>query len=246
MENDLDQAAHILMHAEHIVAFTGAGVSAESGLRTFRDANGLWEGHRPEDVATPEAFDADPAMVWRFYNARRAALWQVKPNPGHHALVELERTAACFDLVTQNVDRLHQRAGSKYVTELHGNLEEVRCTVCGDVTIRANENLAELPKCPHCTGLLRPAVVWFGEQLPVPALSAAQRAASVCDVMLIVGTSAVVYPAAGLAHLAHAKKSTIIEINPTQTDASHLATINLFGKSGEVLPAILARMQRRA
>jgi hypothetical protein len=162
----ISRAALALRLVERVAVLTGAGISAESGLKTFRDSGGLWEGYRPEEVATPEAFAADPELVWRFYNARRAALWKASPNPGHVALVELAGMIGHWTLITQNVDRLHQRAGSRGVIELHGNLEDVRCPDC---SLEANYLAVDLPPrpiCPRCGALLRPAVVWFGEALP--------------------------------------------------------------------------------
>lgn len=250
-EELLEQAASILRAARRVAVLTGAGISAESGLATFRGAGGLWEGHRVEDVATPRAFARDPALVWRFYNLRRANLAQVQPNPGHLALVALERRLTSvspvtsgqpFTLITQNVDGLHQAAGSRNVLEIHGAIRRVRCTGCGVIEDRGIEPLPELPRCPTCTALMRPDVVWFEEMLPHDIWRKADQAARECDCFLVVGTSAVVYPAAGLIRWARDNNAAIIEINVEATDASHIAQLTLLGPSGKVLPDLVGRL----
>jgi NAD-dependent deacetylase len=242
-EDALDRAAEIIAAAREVTVLTGAGVSAESGLATFRGAGGLWEGHRVEDVATPDAFRRDPTLVWRFYNARRTGLRAVKPNPAHRALVALEdRFGERFTLATQNVDGLHQAAGSRRVCELHGSLREVRCTECDGLWDRGTEPLPDLPRCPECGALLRPAVVWFGESLPPREWELAQEAAERCDCFLVVGTSAVVYPAAGLIRSARSAGARVIEFNLEKTEASHAADVGLYGPAGELLPRLVERM----
>jgi NAD-dependent deacetylase len=240
-DQTLDRAAGLLRAARNVAVLTGAGVSAESGVPTFRDADGLWEGHPVEDVATPAAFRRDPRLVWQFYNVRRANLARVAPNPGHTVLARLEGRfgPGHFTLVTQNVDGLHRRAGSRHVVELHGNLSRTRCTGCGRVEDRGLGPLGELPHCPHCGALLRPDVVWFTEALPEDAWEAAEHAAGVCDCLLVVGTSAVVYPAAGLITTARLGGGAVVECNLQRTAASHLADVSLFGPSGVVLPRLL-------
>ncbi|MFO0808137.1 MAG: NAD-dependent deacylase [Gemmataceae bacterium] len=240
---DLARAVDILHTAKRVAVLTGAGVSAESGVPTFRDANGLWEGHAIEDVATPAAFERDPILVWRFYNARRDNLRSVEPNAGHMALAALEGRyrPGCFTLVTQNVDGLHRRAGSQEVIELHGNLARTRCSSCGRVEDRGLEPLGTLPTCPHCAAPLRPDIVWFTEALPHEAWYRAKTAASECECLLVVGTSAVVYPAAGLISYAECNGTPVIEVNLRRTDASDRADVNLYGKSGEILPRLLER-----
>lgn len=240
-QNALNQAARFLRDAQTVAVLTGAGVSAESGVPTFRAAGGLWEGHRVEDVATPQAFQRDPAMVWRFYNGRRTAVRTVSPNPGHHALVRLERHLGTerFTLITQNVDGLHVRAGTQNVLELHGALARVRCTACSLEEERPDEDLPDLPKCRECGGLLRPDIVWFHEPLPEDTWLKAGRAAGLSECFLVVGTSAVVYPAAGLIDLARSLGAKVIEINLEETAASDRADVSLFGPSGEVLPRLL-------
>jgi NAD-dependent deacetylase len=235
----LARAASALRAAERVCVLTGAGVSAESGVNTFRGAGGLWEGHRVEDVATPQAFARDPELVWKFYNARRAGLRVVRPNPGHDALVALELRwgAGRFTLVTQNVDGLHRAAGSQTVLELHGNLRRVRCTGCGRLADSGLEPLPDLPTCPDCGALLRPDVVWFHEMLPEAIWRAATVALAECGCLLVIGTSAVVYPAAGLIEAAQDLGIPVIEVNPEP--AARGAVIRLSGPSGEVLPQLV-------
>jgi NAD-dependent deacetylase len=241
-EANLERAADLLRTAERVTVLTGAGVSAESGVPTFRDAGGLWEGHRIEDVATPSAFVRDPVLVWRFYNARRAALRTVRPNAGHHALARLEERLGPerFALITQNVDGLHRAAGSRHVLEVHGSLARVRCTGCGRVEPR-DDDLGDLPRCGACNGLLRPDVVWFEEMLPQDVWAEAVAAASACTCFLVVGTSAVVYPAAGLAGTARGHGASVIEVNLQPTAVSHRVDVGLYGPSGEVLPRLVER-----
>src|SRR5262245_16380651 len=215
-EQDIQRSADTLRGADRVAVLTGAGVSAESGVPTFRGAGGLWEGHRVEDVATPEAFGRDPGMVWRFYNLRRAELWTVRPNPGHLALAALEQRwgPERFTLCTQNIDGLHRAAGSRRVLELHGNLTRVRCTECAYIAGRPGETLEELPHCGACQALLRPDIVWFHEMLPQAVWLEACAGVEGCNCFLVVGTTAVVYPAAGLVDLARAVAARVIEINP--------------------------------
>ncbi len=247
----LEQVANSLSKARRVVALTGAGVSAESGLATFRGADGLWEGHRIEDVATPSAFQRDPALVWRFYNARRANLRTVQPNPGHRAFVELEDRlvkrsggdgAGAFTLATQNVDGLHRAAGSCRVLELHGSLQRVRCTRCSHLAA-TDEALPDLPHCPQCGHLLRPDVVWFHEMLPAEIWREAAQATAICECFLVVGTSAIVYPAAGLIDAARAAGAMVVEINPEATSASRRGGLALRGRSGEILPQLMQRLR---
>lgn len=239
MDESLQKAAELLRNAQRVAVLTGAGISAESGVPTFRGQGGLWEGHRVEEVATPRAFLRDPTMVWRFYNQRRAGLTTIEPNVGHHALVELERRLGDrFTLITQNVDGLHLKAGSQRVLEIHGAIRRVRCTGCGMKEERYDV-LPDLPKCKTCDALLRPDIVWFEEGLPQDVWAQAEVAVDACDVFLVVGTSAVVYPAAGLIHYALAKKASVIEVNLDRTEATHIVTIALQGRSGEILPQIV-------
>jgi NAD-dependent deacetylase len=235
---ELDHAAAILRPVTRLAVLTGAGISAESGLATFRGAGGLWEGHRVEEVATPRAFARDPRLVWRFYNLRRANLAQVAPNPGHHALVELERRLGDgFTLITQNVDGLHQLAGSQNVLEIHGAIRRVRCTRCEIVEDRDTEPLDELPACTACGHLLRPDVVWFEEALPPRIWARGESAVQRAECLLVV------YPAAGLIDTARAWNAKVIEVNLDATPASADVDVSLRGPSGKVLPELLKRLE---
>jgi NAD-dependent deacetylase len=223
-----------------IVVLTGAGISAESGVPTFRDADGLWEGHRVEDVATPEAYDAQPSAVHRFYDARRAALAAVEPNPAHHALARLEESLGDDLLVvTQNIDDLHERAGLTRVWHMHGELLSALCRGCRRRTPWTGD-LGDYPPCPHCgVSELRPDVVWFGEMLPAGAFEAASEAARECEVFLSVGTSSVVYPAAALPYEALESGARLVEVNPSETPLTGHADHVLDGPAGEVLPELV-------
>jgi NAD-dependent deacetylase len=240
LDDALDHAARLLRPAKKVAVLTGAGISAESGLATFRGNDGLWEGHRIEDVATPGAFRRDPHTVWRFYHLRRANLAAVQPNPGHHALAALERRLGPgFTLVTQNVDGLHQAAGSQNVLEIHGAIRRVRCSGCARVTDRGVDALPELPRCDDCNELLRPDVVWFQEPLPEAIWRRAVDAVRTCDCLLVIGTSAVVYPAAGLIAIAG---NSVIEVNVERSAASEFVEVLLLGPSGAVLPELVRRL----
>ncbi|HIP87233.1 MAG TPA: NAD-dependent deacylase [Anaerolineales bacterium] len=221
---------------QSVVVLTGAGVSAESGIPTFRGPEGLWRSFRPTDLATPEAFRRDPALVWEWYDWRRRRIAACQPNPAHRVLAEMESVLPDFTLITQNVDGLHQAAGSRNVLELHGNIWRVRCTTCGWSGKDRRVPLPEIPPRCRCGGLLRPAVVWFGESLPPRILEAAWEAAGRCQIMLVVGTSAVVQPAASLPLIAKRNGAYLIEVNPTETPITPLADEVLRGPAGEVLP----------
>ena len=238
----VDQAAERIRSARRVCCMTGAGVSAESGVPTFRGGGGLWQGRRPESLATPEAFDADPEEVWRFYLWRRMLLTECKPNPGHYALAELERVVPEFTLVTQNVDGLHSQAGSREVFALHGDIWIDRCTRCGHEARATGDDLESIPKCRACGAMARPGVVWFGEVLPADVLAGAQEAVARCEVMLVVGTSSVVQPAAPLADWARANGASVIEINPEATPLTVSADLAIRAPSGQVLPAIVERL----
>jgi NAD-dependent deacetylase len=234
-----------LRESAHTVVLTGAGVSAESGVPTFRDTQtGFWANYRPEDLATPEAFAHDPEMVWRWYAWRRELLANVQPNPGHSALAQLQARLPRFTLITQNVDGLHQRAGSRNVIEYHGNITRTICSAksCPGLWELGDER--EPPECPLCGELLRPDVVWFGEAIPAAAMQDSAKAVASCDLFVSVGTAAVVYPAAGMAAQAGAAGAMIAEINPQATPLSSAADIVIGGPSGEILPAVLAALSR--
>ena len=229
-----------LRRATSVVVLTGAGVSQESGLRTFRDAQtGLWAQHRPEDLASPEAFRRNPRLVWDWYAMRREKLVDVQPNPGHFALAEMATHIPEFTLVTQNVDGLHRKAGNPRVIELHGNLGRVKCSDCGLQADSWKEDGEDLPRCRSCGELLRPDVIWFGERLPQDALQEAVRAARCCDVFFSIGTSALVQPAASLAHAARNKGAVLVEINLEPTPLSAKADFVLHARSGEILPELV-------
>ena len=239
----IGRAAEALRKARHVCVLTGAGISAESGIPTFRDAlTGLWANFSPEELATPEAFARDPETVWSWYEWRRELIRHAQPNPGHYALAALSARVPRLTLVTQNVDGLHQRAGSPDVLEYHGNILRDRCTIEQIVADRSEDARAGLPRCAACGGLLRPDVVWFGEPIPAEPMLSAAAAAEDCDVFLSVGTSSLVYPAAGLAEVALRRRATVVEINPNETDLSPHAELVLRGPSGQVLPALLQRM----
>lgn len=229
-----------LRKAERIAALTGAGVSQESGLRTFRDAQtGLWAQYKPTDLASPEAFARDPKLVWDWYAWRREAIKSARPNPGHYALAEMESRVSQFMLITQNVDGLHRMAGSKRIHELHGNLQRVRCSECGRIAETWGDDSGQVPTCEICGGMLRPDVVWFGEALPRSELEAAVEASRACDVFFSVGTSGIVQPAAALPFAAHNKGAVVVEVNLEPTPLTEKADFFLQGKSGEVLPELV-------
>ena len=225
---------------------TGAGISAESGVATFRGAGGLWEGHPIEEVATPWAFASDPLKVWRFYEARRAQARTCNPNPGHLGLADLERRlGGRFALATQNVDGLHRAAGSQKVIELHGSLWRVRCTRCHEEREDSTVPFPRLPPlCPRCSGMLRPAVVWFGEVLPSEVFGAAVAAAESCALFLVVGTSAVVEPAASLARVAAAQGASVWEVNPERTPLTPLCHRSWQAPAGRVMAEVVEEALR--
>lgn len=233
--------AEHLRHARRVTALTGAGISAESGVPTFRDAlTGLWAQYRAEELATPEAFARNPALVWDWYRMRRELVAGIKPNPGHRALHALEQSVPDFVLITQNVDGLHQRAGSSRVIELHGSLARARCSRENTIVESWVETGEAPPRCQGCGALLRPDVVWFGELLPPEALRAAERAARNCDLFLSIGTSNLVEPAASLPWRAAAGGAEVVVINVTmEGQRSGPGIHHLTGPAGEVLPALL-------
>lgn len=236
----MDAVRQWLKQAQSVAVLTGAGVSAESGVPTFRGNGGLWKQRRAESLATPEAFARDPKLVWEWYDWRRCVLSQVRPNPGHFALVELEKRVPTFTLITQNVDGLHELAGSRNVLRLHGSIWMLRCLACGREREDRRTPLPEIPPSCQCGGMLRPGVVWFGEALPPNIWQAAEAAARTADLFLVVGTSAVVYPAAGLAQIAKASGARVVEINIAETALSREIDEFCQGASGELLPRLIA------
>ncbi len=209
-------------------------------MRTFREAqSGLWTQYKPEDLASPEAFARDPLLVWEWYAMRREKLRDVQPNPGHIALAKMAGRFREFTLITQNVDGLHQKAGSPEVIELHGNLGRVKCSSCGTRTENLQVKEGEVPACDTCGGRLRPDVVWFGEALPRAELESALRAARGCQVFFSIGTSGLVQPAASLAYAAHNRGAVLVEVNAEVTPLTGKADFAFHGRSGEILPALL-------
>jgi NAD-dependent deacetylase len=233
-----------LGRARKLAVLTGAGISAESGVPTFRDAQtGLWARYDPQDLATPEAFRRDPKLVWEWYAWRRTLVAAARPNPGHFALVRMQERQPGLVLITQNVDGLHARAGSRDVVELHGNIARIVCSAgCGAVDDFDPD--AAPPRCPKCAAWLRPDVVWFGEPLPAAALESARHAAADCEIFFSVGTSALVYPAADLPRVARDAGALLVEINPDDTALSALADFALRGPAGALLPALLEATER--
>lgn len=238
------QLIEALRQAQHVVVLTGSGVSAESGVPTFRDAQtGLWSRFRPEDLATPQAFQRDPKTVWEWYEWRRSLVTEVEPNPGHAAIARLEQQVPQLTLITQNVDGLHQRAGSASALEFHGNILGNRCfdehRVLGDDELTPGTP----PTCNHCGGYVRPDVVWFGEEIDQGVLDTALTACARCDVLLSVGTASEVQPAAGLAELALSCDAVVAEINPADTPLSSQVHFCLRGPAGELLPQLVAAIE---
>ena len=229
-----------LRDASSIAVLTGAGVSAESGVPTFRGNNGLWKQYRAEELATPGAFARDPKLVWEWYDWRRGLIADAKPNPGHYALAEAEARARKFTLITQNVDGLHELAGSRNVLRLHGSIWMLRCLECGREREDRRTPLPEIPPRCECCGMLRPGVVWFGEALPSKIWQEAEKAAREAELFLLIGTSAVVYPAAGLATIAKTSGARVVEINIAETGLSGSIDEFLRGPSGELLPQLIA------
>jgi NAD-dependent deacetylase len=244
LDHHLEEAADALAAARRVVVLTGAGISAESGVPTFRGADGLWRTYRAEALATPEAFARDPALVWEWYDWRRGLIAPVRPNTGHTVLAGWQGLFEGFDIVTQNVDGLHALAGSRNVVELHGNIWKLRCTREGTVEERRETPLPTIPPlCPNCGALLRPHVVWFGEALDADVLEGAYRLSTACQVMLVIGTSAVVEPAASLPLAARRAGARILEINLEPTPLTPQADHFIPGKAGEVLPILDKRLR---
>lgn len=243
-----------LRAAHRVVVFTGAGISAESGIPTFRDKQtGLWERFDAAELATPHAFERDPALVWAWYEWRRATVMHAQPNPAHHAIVAMANLAPHLTVITQNVDDLHERAGSREVLHLHGEILRPYCEKCrapylfsNSMPQRPGTPRIEPPRCRSCNGRVRPGVVWFGEGLPQRQWLAACEAAKRCDVFFCVGTSSLVQPAASLTHLAIAAGSTTIQVNPNSTDIDGAVTFALREPAGMILPQLVAAAWHRS
>jgi len=243
-EDKFIQATNLIADANHLLVFTGAGVSHESGIPVFRGKNGLWQKYRPEELATPDAFRKAPRVVWDWYRYRRALIRKANPNPAHIVIAELERIKSTFLLVTQNVDGLHRVAGNKKLVELHGNIFYTKCTACDNCIYEyEGENWSDLPYC-ECGALMRPAVVWFGEPLPEAALTQAFEFARTADVVLVVGTSGVVYPAAYVPLIVKQHGGKVIEVNIEPSAITTHADIFLQGKAGDVLTHIMKLLTR--
>ena len=235
-----DDLLRQIAEAKNVAVLTGAGVSAESGVPTFRGDDGLWRNYRAEELATPEAFENDPQLVWEWYDWRRTLIAPLKPNPGHYALAQFEKLFDNFSLVTQNVDGLHRLAGSYDPIEMHGNIWRVRCLQEGTVSENRETPLHEIPpRCPDCEALLRPHIVWFGESLEPQIIRRAFDSAENAELFFVIGTSAVVQPAAGLAGMAKRNGAIVIEINIESTPITDEVDASLNGPSGEILPILV-------
>lgn len=231
-----------LRQASRVVVLTGAGISAESGVPTFRDAQtGLWAQHDPHELATPQAFMRNPKLVWDWYAWRRDLVTKVVPNPGHYALAAIEQRVPNFTLITQNIDGLHEKAGSREIVELHGNIFRVKC-FAEDKQVAHWDDLGKErpPRCPNCGGFLRPDVVWFGETLPVDALARAVKVSRSAELYLVIGTSGLVQPAASLPFEAVDAGAMVVEVNPDSTPLSSWMSHTLRGTSGIILSALVA------
>jgi len=253
----VEEARRLLSSADAVCVLSGAGVSAESGVPTFRGEEGLWKSYSPEELATPQAFRRDSRLVWEWYDWRRGLIRDCRPNPGHEALARFALGSRMVRIVTQNVDGLHEEAARQVAAgsdpspalplELHGSIFRVRCTKCSYKVPHRDPIITEtpedLPRCPVCSGLLRPDIVWFGESLDPGVISEAFRVAQRSQVCLVVGTSALVHPAASVPLATHDAGGSIIEVNPTETPLTHLARVSLRGASGEILPKLLEGLE---
>lgn len=243
LSEKIEQAASMIVRSRRMVVTTGAGISKESGIPTFRDPEGLWSRYKTEELATREAYLSDPKLVWGWYRERLRLAREVEPNPAHFALVELEKLLPRFLLVTQNVDNLHRRAGSREIIELHGCIERYRCFDYAHPAQESPDWGDEPPRC-HCGSLIRPNVVWFGEPLPEAELECAFGETQRCDLLLVIGTSGLVYPAARLPNLAKQVGANVIEVNTKSSEITHTSDLFLEGESGKILPEIVALVRK--
>lgn len=232
-----EEVISTIRKAKRVSVLTGAGISAESGIPTFRGAGGIWEKYDFRKLATPEGFRDDPRLAWEWYQLRQREMKKAKPNPAHETIAEMEKHFDEFTVLTQNIDGMHRRAGSRNIVELHGSIWRMRCTRDGTI-IDLDSPVEEIPPLCHCGSILRPDVVWFGEQLSSEALETASRVASESDVLFVVGTSAVVYPAAALPVLTKNSGGFVVEINIEETDISSFADCSILGRAGEVMPVL--------
>lgn len=241
MDDRIETAKQMIRNSGSIAVLTGAGISSDSGIPTFRGEGGLWRNFSPQQLATPQAFQRDPKLVWEWYNWRREVISKAKPNAAHHTLRKMEETKDNFWIITQNIDGLHTKAGNKKVIEFHGNIWREKCSMCD--FRRYNEVVYDPqdipPRCPICGGFLRPDVVWFGEMVPQEVLEKAISIVELSDTFLIIGTSGVVYPAAYLAELAITRRKNTIEINREMTPFSELVTVSILGRAAELLPKLV-------
>ncbi len=243
MDELFERAVYTLLESRFVIALTGAGISAESGIPTFRGRNGLWNRYRPEELATPEAFERNPRLVWDWYKWRMSIVFSAKPNPAHYALARLEGLGIIKCIITQNVDGLHQLAGSRCVIELHGSIRRVRCVKCDFKAEIEEPPRDDIPKCPKCGSYLRPDVVWFGEPIPRDALETAFKLARNADAILVVGTSGVVLPAGYIPYIVKENGGRVVEINIQESAITPIADIFIKGKAGEVLPVITQKVE---
>ncbi|MGD8413618.1 MAG: NAD-dependent deacylase [Candidatus Latescibacterota bacterium] len=241
--SELEKAVELLKPVQSLVVSTGAGMSKESGIPTFRDApSSLWANFNPEDLATPEGFRRDPPLVWRWYVERRRMIGQANPHPGHYAVAELEPMFERFLLVTQNIDDLHRKAGSRNIVEVHGNIFRYKCFDKNHPIEKLPETSEVPPRC-HCGSMIRPDVVWFGERLDEDDLDRAFAGLSTCEAILVVGTSGMVYPAAGFPQAAKNLGAAVVEVNPEETAITNVADVFVKASAGEALPVLVERLK---
>ena len=243
-DSELFRAARILVENKPVIGLTGAGISAESGIPTFRGRNGLWRRYRAEDLATPEAFKRNPRLVWEWYKWRIELVVKARPNPGHKALVELESMGVLACLITQNVDSLHREAGQRCVVELHGNIRWARCTSCGYRVYWKHAPQEIPPRCPRCGGLMRPDVVWFGEPIPEPVLEKAFSLARQARTVIVIGTSGVVMPAALIPYIVKERGGFVVEVNVEPSALTDIADVFLQGRAGIILPKLVEAVRK--
>lgn len=243
MEGDLWRAAQLIARARRLVVLTGAGISKESGIPTFREAQGgLWAQYDPMEMASEAGFLKNPRLVWEWYEYRFGMVKSAQPNPGHFAIAQLEQLVPKVTVITQNIDGLHAAAGSTAVLELHGSIQRYKCFTGRHTGFSLEDILSQAekpPRCPECGDLVRPDVVWFGEYLPADVMRQAYEASQRCAVMLVVGTSGVVQPAASLPYVAARTGALIVDVNPERDEIGETADIFLQGKGGDVLPQLL-------